>query len=319
MELTKRNATYKAGDLEANEYDSKTDGKTRPGNVVERSVGFLSSTNGKRLLVCLVVLYIVHWVVVNLIKGTDGSPFLMWFYYQYGKLDNYQKSKAVYDSPSAVLKSAESGFLANEAGFNTDKNSRHNYTAYYDIVMKPYLSDTISIMEVGVRKGGSLKMWRELFNFDSQVWGIDISDFTPQFPKDAHMKVLIGSSTNSEDAERMSATLKNTRFDIIIDDGDHNDWSQKLTFDLLGPLLKETGVYIIEDNFVDDGNFAYYDKCGMDVSVHADISGELLTLLYPPKSKAGRTPLGRLGNKVYPRKSQTLCAAKDSYRAKEKT
>ena len=73
MELTKRNATYKAGDLEANEYDSKTDGKTRPGNVVERSVGFLSSTNGKRLLVCLVVLYIVHWVVVNLIKGTDGS------------------------------------------------------------------------------------------------------------------------------------------------------------------------------------------------------------------------------------------------------
>ena len=63
MELTKRNTTSNAGDLEANEYDSKTDGKTRPGNLVERSVGFLSSTNGKRLLVCLIVLYLVHWVI----------------------------------------------------------------------------------------------------------------------------------------------------------------------------------------------------------------------------------------------------------------
>ena len=58
--------------------------------------------------------------------------------------------------------------------------------------------------------------------------------------------------------------------------------------------------YIIEDNFEKDGRHSYYDNCGFDVSVHSDSSGEMLTLLYPEKSIAGRTDKGRIGP-VYPR------------------
>ena len=128
----------------------------------------------------------------------------------------------------------------------------------------------------------------------------DINDYVPQFQKDANIKVTRGSSTAPDEAKRLYKTLKHKQFDIVIDDGDHNDWSQKLTFDMIGPLLKDTGVYIIEDNFVDDGRHYYYDTCGFDVSVHNDVSGEMLTILYPSKSIAGRTALGRVGN-VYPR------------------
>eukprot|EP00943_MAST-04B_sp_MAST-4B-sp1_P008217 g8217.t1 len=228
-----------------------------------------------------------------------------------GRLDNYQKSGQSFSSPTEVLNSAAHGTFVGAEGYNTDKITRHNYSAYYDIVLKPYIKQQVNVMEVGVRKGGSLKLWRELFSFDSQIWGIDINDYVPQFPKDANIKVLIGSSTAPDEAKRLYKTLKHKQFDIVIDDGDHNDWSQKLTFDMIGPLLKDTGVYIIEDNFVDDGRHYYYDTCGFDVSVHNDVSGEMLTILYPSKSIAGRTALGRVG-KVYPRKNNVRCPSKFS-------
>lgn len=261
------------------------------------------------LFLTMLCILFIRLFVKELYKGTDGNPLIVWAYQQMGRLDDYQKSGKIFASPTSVLKSAAHGTFVGAQGYNTDKITRHNYSAYYDIVMKPYLEQTVNVMEVGVRKGGSLKLWRELFSFDSQIWGIDINDYVPQFPKDANIKVLIGSSTSPEEAKRLYKTLKHKQFDIIVDDGDHNDWAQKLTFDLMGPLLKDTGVYIIEDNFIDDGRHYYYDKCGFDVSIHNDVSGEMLTILYPSNSIAGITDLGRVG-KVFPRTKTKNCPSK---------
>jgi hypothetical protein len=256
-------------------------------------------SNKIALLVVAAMLAAVY-LYIEIKKGTNGTGFVAWIYFNYGRLDGYQKSGATFNSATEVLKSAASGTFIGSEGYNTDKMTRHNYSAYYDIVLQPYFNNQVSVMEVGVRKGGSLKLWRELFSFESNIWGIDISNNVPQFPKDAKMKVLIGSSTSDKDRKQLQATLKGEKFDIIVDDGDHNDWAQYLTFQLLGPLLKPTGVYIIEDNFVKDGRYGYYDHCGFDVSVHNDLSGEMLTILYPAQSIASRTGKGRVGP-VHPR------------------
>ena len=240
------------------------------------------------------------WNRTRHLKNYDKGGLWAWLYLKaYGNLDGYQKSGKVFASVSDVLNSGATGFLAGSSGFNTDKNSRHNYSAYYDIVLEPYMHEDVHVLEVGVRKGGSLKLWRELFSPATFIYGIDISTQVPQFPHDAHIKVVFGSTT--DDGKRLWDTLSHHRFDVIIDDGDHSGRAQWETFALLGPLLKSTGVYVIEDLF-STGETAHllFDRCGLDVSVHADPSGEMVAFLYPKRSIAGRTALGIVGE-VYPR------------------
>ena len=43
------------------------------------------------------------------------------------------------------------------------------------------------------------------------------------------------------------SNLFNFKYDVIIDDGDHSAISQLVTFKNLAPLLKEGGMYFIED------------------------------------------------------------------------
>ena len=51
---------------------------------------------------------------------------------------------------------------------------------------------------------------------------------------------------NGEDREVFKQTYE-SGFDIIIDDGLHKHWSQTKTFDNFFPILKDGGVYVIED------------------------------------------------------------------------
>ena len=45
--------------------------------------------------------------------------------------------------------------------FATDKGSRHNFSLYYDVMLEPYVPRPVTLLEIGVKKGGSIKMWRE--------------------------------------------------------------------------------------------------------------------------------------------------------------
>ena len=64
-------------------------------------------------------------------------------------------------------------------------------------------------MEVGVRKGGSLKLWRELYSDNSKIWGIDIAEFVPQFPRDANIKVFESLQITMNGRKRRMGDLGN--------------------------------------------------------------------------------------------------------------
>ncbi len=53
--------------------------------------------------------------------------------------------------------------------------SQHHYTRYYNFYFSPVRYDKLSILEIGVNEGESLRMWKEYFP-NSNVYGIDITD-----------------------------------------------------------------------------------------------------------------------------------------------
>jgi hypothetical protein len=126
---------------------------------------------------------------------------------------------------------------------NTVKKWLH-YLPVYDDFFAPYVGTNVSMLEIGVWKGGSLDMWREFFGPDAILFGIDINpDCARSDGKSA--SVRIGSQ---DDREFLRGVVKEMgQLDIVLDDGSHIASHQRASFEALFPLLSEGGLYIIED------------------------------------------------------------------------
>jgi hypothetical protein len=132
-------------------------------------------------------------------------------------------------------------FLSNEG------HQVHKWLHYldaYDRFFAPYRGKSVNVLEIGVSKGGSLDMWRRYFGPEATIFGIDID------PACAHRvtapnQVRIGSQDDVAFLKRVF--LEMGEIDIIIDDGSHVGRHQIVSFETLFPLLKNGGVYAIED------------------------------------------------------------------------
>ncbi|MFA6524254.1 MAG: class I SAM-dependent methyltransferase [Candidatus Paceibacterota bacterium] len=127
--------------------------------------------------------------------------------------------------------------------YNTDKSSMyHNYTKLYDLYFKQIQNEKLCILEIGIDKGYSLKTWKEYFP-NSKIVGIDIIDLK-QLEED-RIHILKGDQGDVKFLKEVNDTYG--PFDIIIDDGSHLNSDMKCSFEFLFPLLKEGGLYIVED------------------------------------------------------------------------
>jgi SAM-dependent methyltransferase len=128
--------------------------------------------------------------------------------------------------------------------YNTDKASdRHGYTQHYERLFSPWRDRKITLLEIGVLEGGSLRMWRDYFP-NGAVYGIDCEPRCEQCAGD-RITVCIGSQKDVPFLQ--GVTDKHGPFDIIIDDGSHHGEDQKVSFETLYPSVKPGGVYIVED------------------------------------------------------------------------
>lgn len=246
------------------------------------------------LAAVVLVAALVRYLVFSAGAGIGGEGFgnilVQCVFRSYASIDHFQKSGKVWTSATSILLSAKDaslGMLGTE--FPTDKMERHNYTAYYDLLLQPYLTRDVNVLEIGVKKGGSLKLWRELFSPDSFIYGIDIDQGVSSFLRDAHVKVLAMDST---DAALVTAALGGLQFDIIVDDGDHSPRWQAWTFNILAQFLKPTGVYIVEDAYDFRPELFNNVRGPYTYSRHADPSGESVIVFYPPASLASPPALG---------------------------
>lgn len=123
-------------------------------------------------------------------------------------------------------------------------NKWDHYFEIYEFWFKKYRNKPVTILEIGVYQGGSLKMWREYFGKEAKIYAIDINPLCKQFETE-NTKIFIGSQDDKEFLAQVKMEMP--QVDIFIDDGGHMMEQQKVSFLELYPHIKENGLYLCED------------------------------------------------------------------------
>jgi hypothetical protein len=127
--------------------------------------------------------------------------------------------------------------------FGSDKSSKiHNYTRYYEQYFEKIRNENLKILEIGVQFGYSMKAWKEYFQ-NSIIYGIDIGDCGNL----AEDRAVILKGDQSDKLFLKETNTKYGPFNIIIDDGSHRNSDMIISYETLFPLLKNGGVYVVED------------------------------------------------------------------------
>lgn len=119
----------------------------------------------------------------------------------------------------------------------------HYFEVYHQFFMK-FVGSNVTMLEIGVYKGGSLQMWKDYFGDKAVIVGIDIDESCQQYTQD-QIRVHIGSQNDVEFLKIICERYG--PFDIVLDDGSHFMEDQIKTFETLFPMMAEGGVYICED------------------------------------------------------------------------
>ena len=119
--------------------------------------------------------------------------------------------------------------------------SKNGFLEIYFNYFKNYKEKEINILEIGVDKGESLKIWRQYFS-KAKICGIDINDI--KYKIDG-VDIIKADQTNVKDL--VSVCKKYKSFDIIIDDGGHHSNQIITSLNFLFYFLSENGLYIVED------------------------------------------------------------------------
>ena len=127
----------------------------------------------------------------------------------------------------------------------TDKNTLHSYLPVYEHKLAPRRETAKKVLEIGIQRGGSLKLWADYFP-NAEVYGLDIQNGVPDCCKgNPRIRVLQG---NAYDIRAVKEFLnKGMYFDVIIDDGSHTLDAMVFFTKYYSQLLAPGGVLICED------------------------------------------------------------------------
>jgi hypothetical protein len=122
-----------------------------------------------------------------------------------------------------------------------------HYFPIYEEILTPIRLKPIKLLEIGVYRGASLRMWRDFFPNATSVVGLDIDPATAQYTDESRgIHCRIGSQF--ERSFLRSVVQEFGRFDVIIDDGSHRSSHMIASFnDLFLDGLSSPGLYIAED------------------------------------------------------------------------
>jgi hypothetical protein len=151
-------------------------------------------------------------------------------------------------------------------GFLVKYPDGHCYNDIYELLFFQHKNKTKLVLECGIGSknpetasnmsgyeysipGGSLRAWRDYFP-NADIIGIDI-DSDVMFTED-RINTCVCDQTKPESINNFinQANLQPNTVDIIIDDGLHEFNANITLFENTKHLLKDNGIYIIEDFFV---------------------------------------------------------------------
>lgn len=131
------------------------------------------------------------------------------------------------------------------SNYDTDK-IRNSYLDRYDSIFSPWIDKKLTLLELGVYKGGSLQLWRDYFP-RARIVGVDLKIPANRDLGD-RISLFQGDQKDIKFLSDMSKKAAPKGFDIIIDDASHIGLSTRITFwHLFDNHLKPGGLYVIED------------------------------------------------------------------------
>jgi hypothetical protein len=133
----------------------------------------------------------------------------------------------------------------------------HKWVHYFPIYERHFAqwrNKSLTFLEIGVSKGGSLEMWQRYFGPLAQIVGIDIDPDCKKHELPG-INIRIG---NQSDPNFLKAVLKEFGIpDIVLDDGSHQMIDILNSFNFLYPKIPKNGLYLVEDLHT-----AYWEEYG---------------------------------------------------------
>lgn len=119
-----------------------------------------------------------------------------------------------------------------------------NYFNIYDHIFKKYIGKKIILVEIGVLNGGSLFMWRDFFDGNAEIIGVDLNPNAKKWEKHG-FKIFIGNQSDPNFWRDFFKKVGNV--DVVIDDGGHTNKQQVFTLLETIPNINDDGMLVVED------------------------------------------------------------------------
>src|SRR5882672_2635386 len=129
--------------------------------------------------------------------------------------------------------------------YDTDKVP-NGYLRTYDRIFEELIDRPVKLLELGVRSGGSLRLWRDYFP-NGTIAGLDVEPLASE-PNGDRIRIYQGRQEDTSVLSKIAAEVAPDGFDIVIDDASHIAAPTRTGFwHLFDNHLKPGGLFAIED------------------------------------------------------------------------
>jgi hypothetical protein len=129
-----------------------------------------------------------------------------------------------------------------------------HYYPIYERHFARFVNRSLTMVEIGVSKGGSLQLWKRYLGPFAQIVGLDIN---PKCKKVEEDQIAVRIGDQKDTAFLQGVIDEFGAPDIVVDDGSHIMQDVTAAFGFLYPRMPENGVYLVEDMCT-----AYWPECG---------------------------------------------------------
>jgi SAM-dependent methyltransferase len=134
------------------------------------------------------------------------------------------------------------GHLLDASRYDTDKGPA--YLRHYDRFFGPLRDQPVRLLELGVRTGGSLLLWRDYFE-QGLIAGLDTEPVEIDDPT-GRIRIFRGRQEDRDVLDRVGRECG--PFDIVVDDASHfADLTRVSFWHLFDHHLKPGGLFVLED------------------------------------------------------------------------
>jgi len=156
--------------------------------------------------------------------------------------------------------------------YGTNKATHHKYTEIYDKLFTHLRNEPIDFLELGVHMGASILMWQNYFT-NARIIGVE--NVVRQFPTfnvgNSTVNILICDASKDVLLEKIFETHSDFAPSVVMDDASHASDDQIDSFNMLYPILKSGGIYVVEDTFVHHKNHYRYTGEGMNFGKYVNV------------------------------------------------